>query len=221
MKAWWRRFRPRILGPLVYWLVRLLGSTWKVHAIGYEPYENLPGGIVFAGWHGRTAPAAIFFRNKGFYTIISASNDGRIQDRIFRGFGFKTLRGSTGRGGVKAAAASIRVLRAGAKMAFTPDGPRGPSGIVQPGILLLARRAGVPMVPVGVSADRRWLVRSWDRYMVPKPFARAVLVFGEPFTLSESSGEAETEAVRQAFERRMHELEREADRAMGHEPAQP
>ncbi|MFX8285804.1 DUF374 domain-containing protein, partial [Acinetobacter baumannii] len=80
---------------------------------------------------------------------------------MFRRFGYQTIRGSTGRGGVKAAMETVRVLRKGGELAFTPDGPRGPSGVVQEGLVLMARKSGVPVIPVAISCSRRWLMKSW------------------------------------------------------------
>ena len=160
--------------------------------------------------------AANFFRGKGVWTIISQSKDGDMQDTIFRGFGFKTIRGSTGRGGVKAAIESIEVLRKGSMMAFTPDGPRGPSGVVQGGIMLMARKSGAWIVPVGVSADRRWLAKTWDRYLIPRPFAKCVMVYGEPRQVALKATEDELEEVRLWLEGELDRLEVEAESFCGH-----
>jgi lysophospholipid acyltransferase (LPLAT)-like uncharacterized protein len=216
VKQWWRNVRPYVLSGLAFLVARALSATWRIRAVGWDEVRGRPGGKVLAGWHGRTFVAAAFFRGQGVWTIISHSKDGEMQDRIFRRFGFKTIRGSTGRGGAMAAAESIRVLRAGALMAFTPDGPRGPSGVVQPGILLMAKKSGAALVPVGVSADRRWLVRTWDRYMVPKPFAQCVMEFGEPMSLPPDSSEEEVEEFRVRFEQEIRRLEAEAERMAGH-----
>jgi lysophospholipid acyltransferase (LPLAT)-like uncharacterized protein len=219
MKAWWRRVRPAVLAPLVFWVARLIGATLRVRTEGYDGAKALPGGKIYAGWHGRTFVAAHFFRGQGVWTIISQSRDGEMQNRIFRRFGFNTIRGSSGRGGVKAAIEAIEVLRRGETMAFTPDGPRGPSGVVQDGIMLMAKKSGAWLVPVGVSARRRRLVRSWDRYLVPGFFSEAIMIFGEPMRLDADADADETERVRQRLERAMHELEREAEERMGHAPA--
>jgi lysophospholipid acyltransferase (LPLAT)-like uncharacterized protein len=178
----------------------------------------LPGGKILAGWHGKTFVAANFFKGKGFWTLISQSRDGEMQNRIFTKFGFKTIRGSTSRGGVRAAVEAIRVLRKGAIMAFTPDGPRGPSGVVQGGIMVMAQKSGASLVPVGVSASRRWRLGTWDRYMIPKPFARAIMLFGEPMDVATDATEEEIEAIRLRLESEIHRLEAEADKAMGHAP---
>ncbi len=211
MKQHWRNVRPYILGPLIHLFARLLGLTLRIQAEGYDRVRALPGGKIMAGWHGRTFVAAILFRGEGVWTIISQSKDGDMQNIVFRGFGFRTIRGSTGRGGARAAAESIRVLRKGGTMAFTPDGPRGPTHVVQPGIVLMAKKSGAALIPVGVSADRRWLAPTWDGYLVPKPFARCLMVFGEPIHVPADADEATLEAARRRLETEMTRLEEEAE----------
>lgn len=222
LKQRWRNVRPYILAPLIYGVARLLGATVRLKTIGYDGVKNLPGGKIMAGWHGRTFVAALFFRGQGVWTIISRSKDGDMQNTIFSKFGFRTIRGSTGRGGVRAAVESIDVLKEGATMAFTPDGPRGPSGVVQGGIMLMAKKSGAWLVPVGVSADRRWLVKTWDRYMVPKPFAKCLMVFGEPRRLDRSATEEQVEETRLWLEAEITRLESLAESKCGHvsEPTQ-
>ena len=217
MKAWWRRVRPNVLPFPIYCLVRLIGMTLKIQIEGFEPYKNMPGGKIYAGWHGRTLLAALFFRGQGVWTIISQSKDGEMQNRIFKKFGFKTIRGSTGRGGAQAAIESINVLKEGNSMAFPPDGPRGPSGIVQPGIMLMARKSGAVLVPVGVSANRRWLIPAWDKYMIPKPFAKGIMIFGEGKTVPPKATPEEIEEIRLWLESEMHRLEQLAEQKMGHD----
>jgi len=216
VKAWWRRVRPSVLSQPIYWVVRLIGATLRITMEGWDRVEATPGGKILAGWHGRTFVAAIRFRGMGVWTIISQSRDGEMQNRIFTRFGFKTIRGSTGRGGVRAAVEAIKVLRAGAMLAFTPDGPRGPSGVVQEGIMAMAQKSGAAIFPVGVSSSRRRLVKTWDRYMVPGFFSRCIMIFGEPLTVPADASPDEVERIRLEFEREMHRLEAEAERRVGH-----
>ena len=216
MKRKWRALRQRIVPPIAYFIVRALGATFRIRTEGYERYKGSEHGTIFAGWHGRTLVAAVFYRQMGLWTIISQSRDGQIQNWVFTRLGFHTIRGSTGRGGVKAAAESIRVLKKGATMAFTPDGPRGPSGIVQGGIVLMAKKSGAALVPVGVSASWRIHLPTWDRYMVPLPFAKCLMVYGDPLFVSDDASDEELERARQSLERALTEVQRKADAAMGH-----
>lgn len=216
MKAWWRRARRILLVWPVYALARLIGITLRIQIEGYDRLNDLEGGKIFAGWHGRTLIAANYFKGKGLWTIISQSNDGEMQNRIFRKFGFNTIRGSSGRGGARAAIESIKVLKAGGVMAFTPDGPRGPTHVVQEGIMMMAQKSGAWLVPVGVSASRRKLIKTWDSYMVPGFFSKAIMIFGEPVRLAERMTPEAMEKARRELQDRMNELEVEAERRMGH-----
>src|SRR5476649_1139552 len=124
--------------------------------------RNLPADdakLIFCGWHGRSFAFSDYFRGRGWYVIISHSSDGEMQTRIFSRLGYKIIRGSTGRGGVRAAREAITALEEGGTMAMTPDGPRGPSGVVQGGVMLMARKSGAGLVPVGIAARPR-VVRS-------------------------------------------------------------
>ncbi len=216
MKKWWRRVRPVVLSRLAYTLVRLLGATFRIKVLNYEPIAALEGGKILCGWHGRSMIASIYFRKQGFWVIISKSKDGDIQTHVFENLGFNIIRGSTGRGGERALIESIRELRKGATMAITPDGPRGPSKVVQGGIMLMAKKAGAWLVPCGVSARPRALAKSWDRYMVPLPFAKCVMNFGAPVRVPADASDEEVEQIRLQLESEITRLEIEAEQMMGY-----
>lgn len=216
LKQSWRNIRPYLVSGLIYRFVSTLGATYRIRTLGYDRFLDIPGGKILAGWHGRVVLGPVLFRNLGFWALISHSKDGDMQNRIFHAFGFQTIRGSTGRGGMKALVECIRVLKAGGTIAFTPDGPRGPSGVVQMGIIKMAQKSGVPIIPGAASADRRWLFNSWDRYMVPKPFANCLVVFGNPVYIPENATEEQLEALRQGIEKEMHRLEALAEAEYSH-----
>lgn len=216
MKKWWRSVRPVVLSRLAYWLVRILGATFRIKVLNFEPIDAIPGGKVLCGWHGRSMIASILFRKKGFWVIISHSNDGNIQTHVFENLGFNVIRGSTGRGGERALIESIRELRKGATMAITPDGPRGPSQVVQGGIMAMAKKSGAVLVPCGVSAKPRALAKSWDRYMIPMPFAKCILNFGAPMSVPADATAEEVEEIRLKFQAEITRLEIEAERMLGY-----
>lgn len=216
MKQFWRSIRRYILPPIGYFLARAVGVTLRIEVRGADHLDQISGGKILAGWHGSTFVAANYFKGQGLWTIISKSRDGDMQDKIFRRFGFKTVRGSSGRGGARAVVESIRVLKSGETMAFTPDGPRGPKGVVQPGIMLMAKKSGAALIPAGIAADRRWFAPTWDSYMVPKPFARCVIQFGEPIYVPRSANEDEVEQLRLKLEADIHRNQAQADARMGH-----
>ncbi|MBS1720581.1 MAG: lysophospholipid acyltransferase family protein [Armatimonadetes bacterium] len=218
MRKWWRRVRPKVLQKVLHAVVRTLGKTWRVTVEGLDETLQKQGGKILLGWHGRTVVATKAFYKRGYWAIISLSNDGDMQNTIYQRLGFRTIRGSTGRGGERALVESIRILRQGDVMVLTPDGPRGPSGIVQLGSLMMARKSGAWLVPCGVSAKPAFFFKSWDKHMVPMPFAKCLMIFGPPYQIPADADEAKIEEVRLALERDMHALQTEADRRVGQRP---
>ena len=180
--------------------------------------ENVPGDDsrkIFCGWHGRSFVFAGYFRRRNYTVLISHSRDGDIQNAMFTKLGFKTIRGSTSRGGARALIESIRELKKGGTMAMTPDGPRGPSGVIQGGVMMMAQRSGAGLVPVGITAKPRRVVNSWDRYIIPYPFAKCLMIFGEPIYVAEDATDEEVEAARLLLESECHRLQDEAEKRFG------
>ncbi|RYG42916.1 DUF374 domain-containing protein [bacterium] len=212
LKYRWRERRPEIISGLIYVVFRMLAMTMRVKVEG-EPEPE--GAAIFCGWHGRSFVFANHFRRRGIYVLISQSRDGEMQARLFGRLGFQLIRGSTGRGGVRALIEAVKALRKGEKMAMTPDGPRGPSGVCQIGVIAMAQKSGAVLVPTGVSSRPRWRVKSWDRYIVPKPFARGLVLIGEGFTVPPDADEAGLEAARLRLEQEINRIEAEADRRLG------
>ncbi len=208
--------RARRMGGLAYALARLIFWTLRVTFENEAGLDTGGKGAIFVTWHGRSLLPANVFRNKGYWALISLSNDGEMQNVVFQKFGFQTIRGSTGRGGVRGALQMARQVKEGGVLAFTPDGPRGPTHKVQHGVILMAEKSGAPIIPLGISANRRWLMRSWDSYMLPKPFARAYFLVGEPIYVPPNLNEAGREAVAAQVEIAINRLEREAERRAGH-----
>ncbi len=221
LKARWRRTRPKVLAPFLYGLARAIGGTIRWRVSGLENVEQTSSGILLCVWHGRTYAPATFMRGRGIWALFSLSNDGELQSRLYSLLGYRVIRGSTGRGGERAAIEAIRVLRAGDTLAITPDGPRGPAGIVQGGALLMARKSGAAMVPIGTAASRAWTFGTWDAYHLPKFFSKVSVRFGEPIWLSSDATEAETEATKLKLAEAMNRLQAEAEREVGPRDPRP
>ena len=218
LRELWDRRRPAVLGTLVWAGARLVGKTLRYRLEGFESYENATsdgGGAVLVTWHGRTFVPANFFANRGWWAIISLSRDGEIQNRIFQRFGFRTVRGSTGRGGVRAALQATRRVREGGSLTLTPDGPRGPTRVFGEGSLLIAQRSGRPVIPVGISARPRKLIPTWDSYLIPYPFARAALVFGEAVVVPEKLDADQEAALAKHLAGEIDRLEQRAEELVG------
>lgn len=208
--------RGRFLGGLVYFLIRNLSRTYRLEFINAEGLDTKGAGAIFVTWHGRSLLPAVVFRNKGYWALISLSRDGEIQNSVFQRFGFQTIRGSTGRGGVRGALQMARKVKEGGVLAFTPDGPRGPTHKVQLGVILMAEKSGAPIIPFSTSSNRRWLMKSWDSYMIPKPFARCPFLLGEPIYIPANLNEERREAYAAQLAMAINRLEKEAERLAGH-----
>ena len=214
--------KTRLLAALIGTLVRAVCVTVRTRTIN-EPVltralAEAPAGrgAILVTWHGRTLLPVYHFRGRGYWALISLSRDGQLQAENFRRFGFRIIRGSTGRRGVSATREVITALKAGGVLAFTPDGPRGPSHAAQPGVAYFAQRTGCPIIPIGIAAHPRWLARSWDRYLIPKPFARACWVVADPIHVAPDQNL--DEAARQ-IEAALNAAETEAERQVGAPPA--
>lgn len=165
-------------------LIRLLGRTWRIRVVNWAPAAAAVKegkSVVFSLWHGELMPLLFQHRRQGVRVLISEHRDGEIVARVAEGLGFGvTVRGSTSRGGGRALLEMVRVLREGYSVAVTPDGPRGPAHRFAPGALIAAHRAEAPVVCVGVHASRGWRLRSWDSFLIPKPFARVTFAYTAP-----------------------------------------
>lgn len=210
----------RVVSFLAYWLVRLLIPTLRLRVIGEDRVREMQEagkGVILLTWHGRTIIPICRFRKRGYWAMISTSRDGEYQNRIFHRFGWQTVRGSTSaRGAVQAALTIARQLKAGGTLAHTPDGPRGPIHVVQPGAIFLAQKSGSPVFPVGISAYPRKLARAWDRYMIPMPFARAVWIYGDPiFIPPDAKSDEQQQLWCERIGAAIEALEAQAEREVG------
>ncbi len=174
-------FRRWILPHLAFWFYRVLSWTWRCEFIHDEEVRSLMEQrrpIIFAHWHGdelTMVPHAARFR---IATMTSTSADGNLMDFLVRGFGAVTSRGSSTRGGVRALVGLIRLVRQGHNATVAVDGPKGPIHVVKLGVFELAAKADAVIVAMS-SATSNGIVfrRSWNKAILPKPFARVVICF--------------------------------------------
>lgn len=189
-------------------VIRLLAVTWRVREHNGAVYRTaLAAGqrVIYTLWHGELLPLLWHHRGQGVVVVISEHRDGEIIARIAEGFGFATVRGSTSRGANRALIGLVRAVESGRSAAVTPDGPRGPAHVFAPGAAIAAQRTGVPIIPVRVDASRSWRLKSWDRFLIPKPFARIDVHYG---ALTPVQAETPREAAELApqFEETMERL---------------
>lgn len=163
-------------------VIRLLASTWRIRVARDQSLrETRSAGqnVIFVLWHGELLPLLWQHRGEGVVVVISEHRDGEIIARIAESLGYSTVRGSTSRGGSRALIGLMREIAAGRNAAVTPDGPRGPAHVFAPGAAIAAQRTGTPLLPVRCVASRAWRLKSWDRFMIPKPFARVEISYGD------------------------------------------
>ncbi len=186
-------------------------ARWEVR--GGENFRSGEGeACVYVLWHGRLLPCSYYNRNRGLATLISKHHDGDyIAGVVERWWGFEAIRGSSSRGGSSALRQIVRTLRSGTSVAITPDGPRGPRQKMKTGPVIAAQLAGVPLVPVSAGTATAWWVGGWDRFMIPKPFSRIRLIFGEPIEIARDADAAEVERVSTLVEERLNRLTVAAD----------
>jgi len=186
-----------VLGAVV---VRVLGVTWRVRVVGAEGLEAMWRAgtpLIYVVWHGRILLVpwlnVRLQRERGArapVVLTSRSRDGEIAARFVERFGLAVVRGSSSRGGGIALRALVAAIRDGSDVAIVPDGPRGPREQLQPGVVALAALTGAPVVPLAVGARPARRLRSWDRFLVPLPFARCVLAFGPSVRVDPSEDRA-------------------------------
>jgi lysophospholipid acyltransferase (LPLAT)-like uncharacterized protein len=162
-------------------LIRLLAMTWRMRADNDSAVRAARASgqrVIFTLWHGELLPLLWYHRNQGIAVVISEHRDGEIIAQIAERLGYATVRGSSSRGGSRALIGLMRALESGLDGAVTPDGPRGPAHVFAPGAAIASQRTGVPLLPIRASAARAWRLKSWDRFLVPKPFATVRVTYG-------------------------------------------
>jgi hypothetical protein len=189
----------------VRWIVRLgatflrvLASTWRMRSHGIEALHAARADdkrVIFALWHGELLPLLWQHRGENVAIVISEHRDGEIVARIAESLGYATVRGSSSKGGSRALIGLMREIDAGRDGAITPDGPRGPARVFAPGAAVASQRTGALIVPIRAAASSAWRLKSWDRFLIPKPFARVDVSYGE---LTQVVADSPREAAEQA-----------------------
>jgi len=201
---------PRIAVWLMIGLYRLLRV---VHVNTGYPESCLARGerVICAFWHGRLLMMPFAYPGQRVVILISQHRDGEYISRIARALGFQVIRGSATRGGVRALRQIIRALKEGLNLVITPDGPKGPRAKVKSGVIEIARLTGAPIVPVSFSAVRRRFLKSWDAFLLPLPFSRAVYIWGEPIYVEPMATKEEVAKYQDILAERLDLLTMKAD----------
>jgi lysophospholipid acyltransferase (LPLAT)-like uncharacterized protein len=205
-------FKVAALSLAAAWLIRALRAGVRLRYHGeaaVRGWEARGERFILAFWHRHMLLMPYAYRGRRISVLISRSRDGELIARTVARFGIDAARGSSSRGGAAGLRELLRKAAAGYDLAFTPDGPRGPAGVVQPGVILAAAATGLPVQPVAIAASRCRRLRSWDRFLVPLPPATVHVVYGEPLSVPRR---AEPEAAARELKARLDEAEAKAER---------
>ena len=195
------------LGSLV---LRALAMTWRVRVVNGDivrPFLDRKEAFIHVLWHGQLLPLLWTHRHRQVAVMVSEHSDGEIIARVARSLGFRTVRGSTSRGAARVLLEACREVESGFTVAITVDGPRGPAKSVAPGAVVISQRTGSAMIPTAASANRVWRLRSWDRFEIPKLFARVTVAYADPIRVHAETvrdATAQNESVRDGIERATH-----------------
>ena len=174
--------------------------------------ENPGKGLLYASWHRGLFFVVYWYRNRNIVSIASASEDGELAAQAAKRFGWITARGSSSRGGDRAFREMEALVKKGYKGGLVADAPRGPRFVCKPGIIYLAKRTGLPIIPVIWSSDRCWKLNSWDRTIIPRAFARIVALYGDSLIfVPPDASRQDCELYRRRLDRMLNRITYQAD----------
>ncbi len=202
---------PTVVDWIARPVARAVAATWRFEHVNREAWDGLVEGRTgFACmlWHETLLPLLWHHRDANAVIVVSQARDGQYLSDFAESIGYRLVRGSSSRGAVGALIAAARELERGTIVALTPDGPRGPRRDMKPGVLAAAQRAGVPVLPVFAEVRSAWRLDSWDRFCIPKPFAKVRVAYGRPLRVAPGADQLAA-AVAQARDS-MDEVERMA-----------
>ena len=206
-----------------YLLIRLIGATLRYELIT-EPGclgDNLNSAplAIWCFWHRCVIPATYRLRKNKIAVMTSRSFDGEYIARIIQKLGYIPVRGSSSRGGAAALLGMRAQLEQGHAVAFTIDGPRGPRYVAKPGPVVLAKKTAVPISCFYVAVERAWILNSWDRMMIPKPFSRAMFYGSSPIYVSADATNEQMSALHQQMQEALERSRIEAEKAFSSQPS--
>ncbi len=217
-RRWGRTFRNWFIGLIGPFVVRTWIRSLRLRLLGDLSVVNgaprIPPSCICVFWHQRILLLAGSFPKSGFRVLVSQHGDGEMIARVIRGLDMKPIRGSSTRGGARACLEILREKEQNGRLnvGLTPDGPRGPPHVFQEGAIFLASRTGLPIHPITLSARRFLRLPTWDGFILPCPFTRAIAHLGEPLIVPPDIDREAAEKLRQEAERRLRELTESTDR---------
>jgi lysophospholipid acyltransferase (LPLAT)-like uncharacterized protein len=197
--------------PIIYAIIRLYFCLIRIRSINENiilDYLHHGGKGIVAFWHQRIPLVLTYARRFGEFAplvMISQSRDGDIIAGVCRLLNFRPVRGSSSRGGREALAAMVAEFSTQRAAVHAVDGPQGPRGIVKSGLIRMAQLSGVPVMPVTISVNRAWILKSWDRCLIPKPFSTIIVHWDELLPIPDTMDDIAFETIRRETEKRMRE----------------
>jgi lysophospholipid acyltransferase (LPLAT)-like uncharacterized protein len=220
MAALLNELKWRLVGIFGKLVIDLLFLSTRIETIGYNDVKDIltSNRFISAFWHSRILLVAHQFKIYSGTALVSRSDDGEIIARILERLGQQTVRGSTTRGGLRALVTMIRhIKQTGRPVAVVPDGPQGPRFKVQPGVITLAQKTGLPIITVTYSARRMKVFNSWDRFLLPYPFTRCRMVYGKPVYVSDDADKKQLAQAREDLDKELNRITRAADLHFKHD----
>ena len=200
-------------------LIDFLFNTMKIERQGFERVKPIisSGKVIFAVWHSRMLLVSYLCKGLNGTAMVSGSKDGEIAARIIQRQGHEAVRGSTKKGGLQALSRLIKkVKEKNRPCLIVPDGPQGPRSKVQPGIIILAKKTGYPIVPISYSARKIKIFASWDRFILPFPFTKCTAVYGDPVYVPQNADGNEEKRCLILLENELNRITSDVDRYYGH-----
>lgn len=210
-----------LVPPVVVTLLKILYATCKIEIRDRERVDSIFASephFLAAFWHESVGISVCFLRGTGSYTLTSYSFDGEMAARVVMRFGCCPLRGSSSRGAMKALDQLSDATEITQIVALTVDGPKGPRRVVKPGISIVSARSGFPVVPFAVTASKGWRFKSWDRFVLPKPFARILVACGDPIAPPQNKERAAIEKQRADIDEQLNSLQEKLEKEAGVDP---
>jgi lysophospholipid acyltransferase (LPLAT)-like uncharacterized protein len=194
---------------MVFLVERLVTASLRCRWLDHSGLGDAKDGppVIFCLWHNRLAIAMVVHRRhpRKLAALVSASRDGALLAAVLSRFGVEQVRGSSSRRGPQALLELSSCAQTGYDLALTPDGPKGPRYVVQPGVIALAQLTGLQIVPVTCNTRRKICLKSWDCFQIPLPFSRCELILKEPIRVSREADPAEREERRRELEASLRE----------------
>lgn len=212
------KWHQRLAASLIYALVRTVSATiryeWRDGSGMLARTAAAGEPLIFCIWHNRLALCLEIYRlyvkkvggNRKLAAMVSASKDGGILARVLEHYQVQPARGSTSRRGRQALLELTTLAGRGHDLAITPDGPRGPCYVIQEGVLSLAQITGLAIIPTAYSLSFKVRAGSWDRFQIPLPFSKCVVVFDQPVRVPRDATDAQREELRRRLEDRLRQL---------------